>query len=111
MVFGCCLSNHHYWHRLKVNLDRAVQGVSIHYKSRYNFTNGGGCFEPLYAWYGDMELLPHICELLSMGPVTVEITFHAPTSLRQYSGDRKLLTKKYRSHHSQWFDGDALAIV
>ena len=33
---------------------------------------------PLYAWYGDMELVPHLWEALKAGPLDVVVQFHAP---------------------------------
>ena len=36
---------------------------------------------PLFAWYGDMELVPHLWEALLAGPLDVVVQFHAPLSL------------------------------
>ena len=33
---------------------------------------------PQYAWFGDMTLAPHLFEMLGIGTVTVEVTFHDP---------------------------------
>ncbi len=33
---------------------------------------------PSYAWYGDMDLAPHLWTALKSGPVTVEVIFHEP---------------------------------
>jgi 1-acyl-sn-glycerol-3-phosphate acyltransferase len=45
---------------------------------------------PLFAWYGDMELVPHLWECLKAGPLDVIVEFHRPTSIDQI-GDRKRL--------------------
>jgi 1-acyl-sn-glycerol-3-phosphate acyltransferase len=42
---------------------------------------------PLFAWYGDMELVPHLWEALKAGPLDVAMEFHPPFSLAQM--DRK----------------------
>jgi len=44
---------------------------------------------PLFAWYGDMEMAPHLWEALLAGPVDVVIQFHEPLSLDLL--DRKAL--------------------
>ncbi len=44
---------------------------------------------PLFAWYGDMEMLPHLWEALLAGPADVVVQFHEPLSLDQM--DRKAL--------------------
>ena len=36
---------------------------------------------PRYAWYGDMDLAPHLWNALIAGPLTVEVIFHEPMRL------------------------------
>jgi 1-acyl-sn-glycerol-3-phosphate acyltransferase len=38
----------------------------------------GRAMRPLYAWYGDMPLAPHIWAALKAGRLTVEVEFHEP---------------------------------
>lgn len=38
----------------------------------------GRMLRPLYAWYGDMPLLPHAWAAVKAGLITVEIEFHEP---------------------------------
>jgi 1-acyl-sn-glycerol-3-phosphate acyltransferase len=38
----------------------------------------GRTLRPLYAWYGDMPLMPHIWAAIKSGLITVEIEFHEP---------------------------------
>jgi 1-acyl-sn-glycerol-3-phosphate acyltransferase len=47
---------------------------------------------PFFAWYGDMEMVPHLWEALLAGPVDVVVQFHAPLSLDDM--DRKTLAAK-----------------
>ena len=61
---------------------------------------------PLYAWYGDMELVPHLWEALKAGPLDVLVQFHAPLSLD--SMDRKTLAKRAESAVR---DGQAKALA
>ena len=35
---------------------------------------------PLFAWYGDMELVPHLWEALKAGPLDVVVQFHRPSA-------------------------------
>ncbi|MBN9588624.1 MAG: hypothetical protein BGN85_07940 [Alphaproteobacteria bacterium 64-11] len=44
---------------------------------------------PLFAWYGDMEMVPHLWEALLAGPADVVVQFHPPLSLDRM--DRKSL--------------------
>jgi 1-acyl-sn-glycerol-3-phosphate acyltransferase len=47
---------------------------------------------PLFSWYGDMEMAPHLWEALLAGPVDVVIQFHEPLSLDLL--DRKALASE-----------------
>ena len=54
-----------------------VQPVSVAYVGVHGLPMGRE-FRPLYAWYGDMELVPHLWEALLAGPLDVVIEFHPP---------------------------------
>jgi 1-acyl-sn-glycerol-3-phosphate acyltransferase len=54
-----------------------VQPVSTAYVARQGIPMGRED-RPLYAWYGDMELVPHLWEALKAGPLDVVVQFHAP---------------------------------
>jgi lyso-ornithine lipid O-acyltransferase len=43
---------------------------------------------PRFAWYGDMELLPHLWQVLSDGPLTIHVVFHDPLAAA-IAADRK----------------------
>jgi len=49
---------------------------------------------PLFAWYGDMEMVPHLWEALLAGPLDVVVQFHEPLSLDRM--DRKALAAQAR---------------
>jgi len=46
---------------------------------------------PLYAWFGDMTLGPHLCNMFKYGRFTVDVIFHEPTSIDKFR-DRKELS-------------------
>ena len=54
-----------------------VQPVSTAYVARQGIPMGREN-RPLYAWYGDMELVPHLWEALKAGPLDVIVQFHEP---------------------------------
>ena len=54
-----------------------VQPVSTAYIARQGIPMGREN-RPLYAWYGDMDLVPHLWEALVAGPLDVVVQFHEP---------------------------------
>jgi 1-acyl-sn-glycerol-3-phosphate acyltransferase len=66
-----------------------VQPVSLAYVGLHGLPMGREN-RPLYAWYGDMELVPHLWEALLSGPMEVVVEFHAPLSV-DAAGGRKAL--------------------
>lgn len=45
---------------------------------------------PKVAWYGDMDLVPHVSELLKLGHLRAQLTFFEPVDIRRFA-DRKAL--------------------
>ncbi len=70
----------------------AVQPVSIAYTGVHGMPMGREN-RPLYAWYGDMELAPHLWECFITGPVDAVVEFHAPMTVDS-AGGRKALAQK-----------------
>ncbi|WP_439816744.1 lysophospholipid acyltransferase family protein [Zavarzinia sp. CC-PAN008] len=66
-----------------------VQPVSVTY-TRVNGMPMGRDLRPFFAWYGDMDLAPHLWQALQFGPVTVVIEFHPPVTLAQFSSRKTL---------------------
>ena len=62
-----------------------VQPVTLAYVQHWGLpmTRRG---RPLYAWYGDMDLPPHLWQALSSGPIAVEVTFHPPVAIPARGG-------------------------
>jgi 1-acyl-sn-glycerol-3-phosphate acyltransferase len=71
-----------------------VQPVSIAYRSHRNLPMNRRLM-PSYAWYGDMDLAPHLLEALAAGPVEAAVICHPPLSL---SGE---LTRKALARHAE----------
>ena len=67
-----------------------VQPVSMAY-TRLNGLPIGVGWRAYFAWFGDMELVPHLWQLAKLGIITVEITFHDPVSRAEFP-DRKALS-------------------
>jgi lyso-ornithine lipid O-acyltransferase len=66
-----------------------VQPVSLAY-TRLDGIPLGRALRPLYTWFGEMELMPHIWSMLGLGKLTVEVEFHRPVSFAEF-GSRKAL--------------------
>lgn len=68
-----------------------VQPVSIAY-SRLDGMPMGRALRPFYTWYGDMELAPHLIQLLGIGTLGIDVIFHDPVRMQDV-GDRKALAR------------------
>jgi len=71
-----------------------VQPVSIAYSGHRNLPMNRR-LRPFYAWYGDMELAPHLWEAVMMGPIEVTVLCHQPLSL---SGE---MNRKQLAQHAE----------
>ena len=52
----------------------------------------GRSMRPVYAWYGDMELAPHLWQMVRLGRLTVRVEFHEPVTVERF-GSRKALAE------------------
>ena len=68
----------------------AVQPLTVAY-TRLDNLPIGRVWRPFFAWYGDMELAPHLWDVLGLGNATVEVEFHKPVRLEDF-GSRRALT-------------------
>jgi len=66
-----------------------VQPVSVTYVGLYGVPMGREN-RPLFAWYGDMNLVPHLWEAVKSGPIDVVVEFHPPMTVDS-AGGRKAL--------------------
>jgi 1-acyl-sn-glycerol-3-phosphate acyltransferase len=73
----------------------AVQPVSIAY-TRLDGMPIGRQYRPFFAWYGDMEFLPHLWTMLGLGCAGVEVRFHPAVTLPQFGSRKALAEHCYR---------------
>ena len=71
-----------------------VQPVSIAYSELNGFPIGRS-LRPLLAWYGDMELAPHLWCFAGLGRVKVVVEFHPTVTIDQFAS-RKVLAEHCR---------------
>lgn len=69
----------------------SVQPISIVYTGHRNLPMTRR-HRPLYAWYGDMDLPPHLWEALGSGPIEIKVICHSPLKVTD-AGNRKALAK------------------
>ena len=67
-----------------------VQPVSLAY-TRLHGMPMGRQFRPFFAWYGDMDLVPHLWELFRIRPIDAMVHYHPPLTIDQFAGGRKEL--------------------
>ena len=80
--------------RLSDGRPLTVQPVSIAYAELNGFPVGRS-LRPLLAWYGDMELAPHLWHFAGLGRVKVVVEFHPPVNIDRF-GSRKGLSEHCR---------------
>jgi 1-acyl-sn-glycerol-3-phosphate acyltransferase len=69
-----------------------VQPVSIAYTKLHGLPMNRA-YRPFYAWYGDMDLVPHLWDMARLGPFDCEITIHPSMTVTEV-GSRKALAAK-----------------
>lgn len=72
-----------------------VQPVSVAYL-RLDGIPLGRFYRPFFAWYGDMDLAPHLWTMLGLGMVEIEVTFHPPVTLAEWASRKALAEHCYR---------------
>ena len=68
-----------------------VQPVSLAY-TRLDGIPIGRLYRPFFAWYGGVDLAPHLWSMVGLGTVEVVVEFHPPTFLGD-CGSRKALAE------------------
>ncbi len=71
-----------------------IQPVSVAYSGHRNLPMNRRLM-PLYAWYGDMELPPHLWEAIASGPIEVTVICHETLTLKHE------LTRKVLARHAE----------
>ena len=72
-----------------IQADAIVQPLTIRYE-KINGMPVDRRSKPLLAWYGDMELLPHLWQSLSVGTITIKVVFHEPIKAVVFNNRKKL---------------------
>jgi len=67
-----------------------VQPITITYARLDGIPVGRLC-RPFFSWFGDMELAPHLWNMMALGEVAAVVVFHEPVDIDRL-GDRKKLT-------------------
>jgi 1-acyl-sn-glycerol-3-phosphate acyltransferase len=66
-----------------------VQPVSVAY-TRLHGMPMGRQFRPFFAWYGDMDLVPHLWDVFRLGPIDVMVHYHPPLTVDQFPSRKEL---------------------
>jgi len=66
-----------------------VQPVSVAYTRLHGIPMGRE-LRPFFAWYGDMELVPHLWEAFCLGPIDVMVHYHPPLTIDQFPSRKEL---------------------
>jgi 1-acyl-sn-glycerol-3-phosphate acyltransferase len=69
-----------------------VQPVSVSYVGLQGIPMGREN-RPLFAWYGDMDLIPHLWEAVKAGPLDAVVEFHPPMTVDQVGGRKALAAR------------------
>jgi len=72
-------------------MNLTIQPVSI-IATRLDGMPMGRAMRPLYAWYGDMPLAPHLWAAMKAGRLTIEVEFHEP--FKAHGMSRKEITAR-----------------
>ena len=75
-----------------------VQPVAIAY-TRLDGIPLGRYWRPLFAWFGDLDLVPHLWQMVCLGETEAVVTFFPPTDIDRL-GDRKKLAEHCFRHVS-----------
>ncbi len=67
----------------------AVQPVSVAY-TRLDGLPIGRRLRPFFAWYGDMDLPPHLWRLLGLGKLEAVVEFHPPVMVADFASRKAL---------------------
>lgn len=66
-----------------------VQPVSLAY-TRLDGIPLGRRLRPFFAWYGDMDLAPHLWRLLGLGTIEAVVEFHPPVMVADFASRKAL---------------------
>jgi 1-acyl-sn-glycerol-3-phosphate acyltransferase len=73
-----------------------VQPVTVAYTGLHGMPMGREN-RPFFAWYGDMDLVPHLWGAFAAGPIDVVIEFHRPLTIDEAGGRKQLAAAAERA--------------
>jgi 1-acyl-sn-glycerol-3-phosphate acyltransferase len=76
-----------------------VQPVTVAYL-RLDGMPLGRFYRPFIAWYGSMQVAPHLWTLIGLGNISVRIIFHPPVTLEQFGSRKELTVHCYKVIHA-----------
>jgi len=82
-------------HRAELGFPVTVQPVSVAYV-RLDGIPIGRFYRPFLAWYGDMEMGPHLWTALGLGVVEVTVQFHDPVEIDSFPTRKALAEHCWR---------------
>ena len=53
-------------------------------------------YRPFVAWYGAMQVAPHLWTMLGLGRLTIRVMFHPPVTLEQFASRKELAVHCYK---------------
>lgn len=78
-----------------------IQPVAIRYFGLHGLPIGRA-FQPYAAWYGDMDLVPHLIDILKLGALEVEVRFGAPMTFSASSGRKTIAAQIEKAVRDLW---------
>jgi len=72
-----------------------VQPVSVAY-TRLDGLPIGRMLRPFFAWYGEMDLAPHMWRLIGLGTIEAVVEFHSPVMVGDFASRKALADHCYR---------------
>ena len=76
-------------HPVRGDKPARVQPIVIAYTGIHGLPMGRRAM-PKFAWYGDMELMPHLFELMQVGPCEARVEFLEPVSIEDFTSRKDL---------------------
>ena len=84
------------------NKEIQVQPISLTYTSLDGLPINR-IFRPFFAWYGSMDLLPHVWNFIGLGNCEVKLHFHEPKTANFFSNRKEACSYCYEKINKQFY--------
>ena len=84
------------------NKEIQVQPVSLTYTS-FDGLPINRIFRPFFAWYGSMDLIPHVWNFIGLGNCEVKLHFHEPKKAKFFSNRKEACSYCYEKINKQFY--------